>query len=152
MIKLGDAYFDEASIVMIKPGNTYESEGSEPCFWVRVVGGNAYKWIASAAEVQRRLEEVGLIAPQSAYMPDFTENELAELGACLADGYSYAAKDDGGRVYAFSEAPVKGKHSWINDDGISRVARLTAGQYAALSFENECPLDIAVALEGVHGC
>lgn len=147
MIKLGDAYFDEASIVAIAPCIAPGAEGPAMRYSVHVVGGQFYPWTADAEEVQRRLEEVGLIAPQSAPMPDFTVSELAELGACLADGYSYAAKDKNGRVYAYSEAPVKGKRSWINDDSVSRVAGLTAGQYAALSFEDEYPLDIAVAIE-----
>ena len=152
MIKLGDGYYDEASILAIAPCIDRGAKGSEQRYSIYVVGGQLYPWAADAAEVQRRLEEVGLIAPQSTHMPDFTVSELAELGACLAGGYNYAAKDENGHVYAFGEAPVKGKHSWINDDSVSSVAGLTAGQYTGLSFEDECPLDIAVALEGVQRC
>lgn len=152
MIKLGEAYFDEASIVMIKPGSHCEGENSDPHFWVRVIGGDSYRWNVDADEVQRTLENLGMIAPQSMSAPAFTVSELAELGACLADGYSYAAKDENGRVYAFEEAPAKGKITWLNDDDRSRIAGLTAGEYAALSFADEYPLDIAVALEGVLRC
>ncbi len=152
MIKLGDAYFDEASIVMIKPGSHFEGENSVPHYWVRVVGGGSYKWAADADEVQRTLEKLGMIEPQSMSASIFTVSELAELGACLADGYSYAAKDEDGRVYAFEQAPAKGKKSWLNDDDKSRIAGLAAGEYAALSFADEYPLDIAVALEGVLRC
>lgn len=153
MIKLGDAYFDETRIIAIQP---YETHGAESlvmsCYCVHIAGGGLYKWIADANEVQRRLEEVGLIAPLSTPMPDFTEDELAELAACLAVGYSYVAKDENGRVYAFDEYPAKGKTSWINNDERSRIFGLVAGRYAALSFEDECPMNIAVALEGVQRC
>ena len=150
MIKLGEAYFDEASIVMIMPCSP--CEGESPSYWVRVIGGWAYRWIADEGEVRKTLEDLGMIAPQSTPVPIFTVSELAELGACLSEGYSYAAKDEDGRAYAFEQAPAKGKKSWINDDDKSRIAGLTAGEYSALSFADEYPLDIAVALEGVLRC
>lgn len=146
MIKLGDAYFDEASITAIMPCD------ADGCYIVHFDRGGFYQWIASAAEVQRRLEEVGLITPQSTSVPAFTVSELAELEDCLADGLHYAAKDSTGMIYAYEILPDKGSVGWINDDSVSNLRRLTAGQYAALSFEDECPLDIAVALEGVPGC
>lgn len=149
MIKLGDAYFDEASIVAIQPCDVSIATS----YLVHVAGGGFYQWTAGAAEVQRKLEEVGLIAPASLRAENvFTEEELVQLVTSLAGGYYYAAKDEDGRVYAFSEAPLKGKHSWINDDGKSDVIRLTAGEYTALSFADEDPLDIAVALERVLRC
>lgn len=146
MIKLGNAYFNEASITAIMPCD------ADGCYIVHFDRGGFYQWIASAEEVQRRLEEVGLIAPQSAPMQDFTEGELAELEACLVDGFNYAAKDSNGLIFAYGALPDKGSTGWINDDNVSRLQRLTAGRYAALSFEDDCPLDIAVALEGVSGC
>lgn len=152
MIKLGDAYFDEASIMAIQPCEATGAGGPEPSYLIHLAGGGFYQWHADAVEVQRRLEEVGLIAPQSAPVQDFTEGELAELGACLADGFNYAAKDSNGRIFAYEALPDKGSAGWINDDSVSRLQRLTAGQYVALSFEDDCPLDIAVALEGVSEC
>lgn len=153
MIKLGDAYFDEASIVMIKPGNRYEPENSDSCYWVRVVGGDSYKWIADAAEVQRRLEEVGLIAPQAQAMPlDFSPEEIGLLMEALGQGYHYAAKESTGQVYAYRDCPKKGEHCWLAADASSRQTLRLIGEFVALSFADECPLDIAVALEGVPGC
>lgn len=152
MIKLGETYFDEASIIAISPAITPGTEGPAQSYSIHVAGGQFYRWEADAEKVRRTLEDLGMIAPQS--MPDrvFTANELGELAKRMADGYRYAAKDESGRVFAYEEAPTKGKHSWINDDIRSRIAGMTAGEYAALSFEDEYPLDIAVALEGVLRC
>lgn len=150
MVKLGDAYFDETSIVAIMPVLTSEEPVTR--YTVCVAGGHFYLWDADAAKVQRRLEEVGLIEPQSAPLPDFTKDEQAELRDYSLIGFDYAAKDEDGCVYAYSKIPSKGKHSWLNDDSVSRVTRLTAGRYAALAFTDECPLDIAVALKGVLRC
>lgn len=152
MIKLGEGFYDEASIIAITPArNPRASDTPVDLYTVHLATGQSFRWDATAEEVQQQLEALGMIAP-SASMPDFTVSELAELGACLADGYGYAAKDEGGQVYAFDEPPAKGKHSWINDDDRSRVVGLTAGRYEALSFTDEYPLDITVALEGVLKC
>ena len=153
MVKLGDAYFDEASIVMIKPGDTHETEDSELCFLVRVVGGATYKWTADAAEVQRRLEEVGLIAPQAQAVPlDFPPNEIGLLMDALEQGYYYAAKDSTGQIYAYRDSPEKGTRCWnaTTDDG--RQTLRLHGEFAALSWDDESPLIIATALEGVQRC
>lgn len=153
MIKLGEGYYDEASIIAITPViNPCASDAPVERYTVYTVNGQAFRWDADAEEVQRTLEALGMIAPQSMSVPVFTVSELAELGACLSDGYSYAAKDEDGRVFAYEETPDKGTKSWINDDATSRIACLTAGRYAALSFADECPLDIAAALEGVLRC
>lgn len=153
MIKLGEAYYDETKIFAITPYmNPGVSDGPVEQYRVHCAGGYVFRWDADAEEVRRTLEELGMIAPQLMSAPIFTVSELAELGACLADGYSYVAKDENGRVYAFEEAPAKGKITWLNDDDRSRIAGLTAGEYAALSFADEYPLDIAVALEGVLRC
>lgn len=149
MIKLGDAYFDEASILAISPCIAPGADGPASHYTVHLAGGQFYRWTADAEEVQRRLEEVGLIDPQPLPTPGFTESERVELSTCLALGYGYAAKDENGRIFAYESAPAKGERSWLNDDRWSHVTPLVAGEYAALSFEDEHPLDIAVALEGM---
>lgn len=152
MIKLGETYFDEASIIAVSPAIAPGAKGPAQSYSIHVAGEQFYRWEADADEVQRTLEDLGMVAPQSMSAPAFAVSELAELGACLSDGYNYAAKDEDGRVYAFEQAPAKGKKSWLNDDDKSRIVGLAAGEYSALSFADESPLDIAVALEGVLRC
>lgn len=148
MIKLGKAYFDESHIVAIMPTTVPLPEGG--CverFVVHVEGGHIFYWDAEAEEVQQTLEAVGLIEPDAqAEPPVFTRNEQAELYSVLERGFLYAAKDSDRRVWAYGQAPTKGDYSWQNDDSHSDVVRLTAGKYAALSFDDVYPLDIAVAL------
>lgn len=108
MIKLGEGYYDEASIIAITPSrDPRTSDSPVDQYIIYTAGSHSFRWDANAAEIQRRLAEVGLIAPRPMPMLELTVSELAELGACLADGYSYAAKDEDGRIYAFSEVPLK---------------------------------------------
>lgn len=152
MIKLGETYFDEASIIAISPAIAPGAKGPAQSYSIHVVGGQFYRWEADAEEVRRTLEDLGMIAPQSMSGRVFTASELGELASRMADGYRYVAKDADDRVFAYDELPDKGKRSWINDDDRSRIAALSAGEYAALAFADEYPLDIAVALEGVLRC
>lgn len=152
MIKLGDAYFDEASIVAISPCRTPVGELTQ-CYSIRVADGRSYTWYADAAEVQRRLEEVGLIAPQAQAVPlDFPPDEIDLLMNALEQGYYYAAKDSTGQIYAYRDLPKKGTRCWnaTTDDG--RQTLRLHGEFAALSWDDESPLIIEVALEGVPGC
>ena len=145
MIKLGDAYFDEASITAIIPCD------ANGCYIVHFDRGGFYQWIASAAEVQRRLEEVGLIESEpQAVFPEFPPDEIGLLATALDQGYYYAAKDSTGQVYAYRDLPEKGTRCWnaVTDDG--RQTLRLHGEFAALSWDDECPLNIAVMLEG--GC
>ena len=147
MIKLGDAYFNEASITAIIPCD------ADGCYIVHLDRGGFYQWIASAAEVQRRLEEVGLIEPEpQAGPPGFPPDEMGLLAAALAQGYYYAAKDSTSQVYAYRDLPEKGTRCWnaATDDG--RQTLRLHGEFAALSWDDESPLIIAAALEGVPGC
>ena len=153
MIKLGDAYFDEASIVAISPCITPTAEGAGKRYMIEVVGGQFYPWAADAAEVQRRLEEVWLIAPQEQAVPlDFSPNEIGLLMDALGQGYYYAAKDSTGQIYAYRDLPEKGTRCWnaTTDDG--RQTLRLHGEFASLSWDDESPLIIEVALEGVPGC
>ena len=152
MIKLGDAYFDEASIVAISPCRTPAGELTQ-CYSIRVADGHSYTWCADAAEVQRRLEEVGLIAPEAQAVPlDFTSDEIDLLMDALEQGYYYAAKDSTGQIYAYRDLPKKGTRCWnaTTDDG--RQTLRLHGEFASLSWDDESPLIIEVALEGVPGC
>lgn len=149
MIKLGDAYFDEASIMAIAPEAVYGSDAPATRYLVYVAGGKFYPWNANAEEVQRRLEEVGLIEPEEPSVPlDFQPNELELLADALDQGYYYAARDSTGQVYAYRDRPSKGKGTWLAVGSESIPLRLR-GEFAALSWDDEESLDIAVALEGV---
>lgn len=153
MIKLGKSYFDETRISAITPAtNLRESAASEDLFIVHMVNGHSFRCETDADEVWRTLKTLGVITPQSMSAQVFTASELGELARRLAEGFHYAAKDADDRVFAYDEPPNKGKRSWINDDDRSRIAGLSAGEYAALAFADEYPLDIAVALEGVLRC
>lgn len=151
MIKLGDAYFDEASIVAIAPCIVPDAEDAVQRYSIQVDGGRFYPWAADAAEVQRRLEEVGLIAPEAQAVPlDFTSEEIELLMDALEQGYYYAAKDSTGQIYAYRDLPKKGTRCWNarTDDGRQTIRLI--GEFAALSWDDECPLDIAAMLE--RGC
>lgn len=153
MIKLGDAYFDEASIVAIAPVVVPGAEDPVKRYTVQVAGGQFYRWTAGAAEVQRRLEEVGLIEPEAqSIRPEFPPNEMDLLMDALKQGYYYAAKDSTGQIYAYRDLPEKGTRCWnaTTDDG--RQTLRLHGEFAALSWDDESPLIIEVALEGVQRC
>ena len=153
MIKLGDAYFDEASIVAIQPCEATGTNGPEPSYLIHLAGGGFYQWRADAAQVQRRLEEVGLITPQAQAVPlDFPPDEIDLLMDALEQGYYYAAKDSTGQIYAYRDLPEKGTRCWnaATDDG-QQTLRLH-GEFAALSWDDESPLIIETALEGVRRC
>ena len=146
MIKLGDAYFDEASITAIIPCD------ADGCHIVHFDRGGFYQWIASAAEVQRRLEEVGLIAPEPQAVPlGFLPDEIQILTNALKQGYNYAARDSTGQVYAYRDLPEKGERCWNAVGSGPQTIRLH-GAFTALSWDDESPLIIATALEGVLGC
>lgn len=147
MIKLGDAYFDEASITAIIPCD------ADDCHIIHFDRGGFYQWKAEASEVQRRLEEVGLIEPEpQAVSPEFPPDEMGLLAAALDQGYYYVAKDSTGQVYAYRDLPEKGGRCWnaATDDG-QQTLRLH-GEFAALAWDDESPLIIEAALEGVRGC
>lgn len=153
MIKLGDAYFDEASIVAIAPCLPPDAEDAARSYTIQLADGYSYPWIADAAEVQRRLEEVGLIAPEVQAVPlDFTSDEIDLLMDALEQGYYYAAKDSTGQIYAYRDLPKKRTRCWNarTDDG--RQTLRLHGEFTSLSWDDESPLIIAVALEGVPGC
>lgn len=152
MIKLGVAYFDEASIVAIAPCLTPDAEDAARNYTIQLADGYSYPWIAEAAEVQRRLEEVGLIAPQAQAVPlDFPPDEIDLLTTAFMQGYNYAAKDFSGQVYAYRELPQKGNRCW-NAYGTEQQSIRLHGEFTSLSWDDESPLIIAVALEGVPGC
>ena len=77
----------------------------------------------------------------------FTADELKELAEVWAEGYRYIGKDANGKVYAYSKEPIRGAASWLNDDAVSDVARLSSGDYSALFFEDIAPLHIGVIME-----
>ena len=149
MIKLGDAYFDEASITAIIPCD------ADGCYIVHFDRGGFYQWIASAAEVQRRLEEVGLIEPEPQAAPhiampwEFKPDEKRALANAFTQGYNYAARDSTGQIYAYRDLPEKGERCWNATGDGPQTLRLH-GEFAALSWDDECPLNITVMLE--RGC
>lgn len=151
MIKLGNTYFNEAHIVAISqstcPGNTVPMKR----FVVQVVGGQHYSVDIGSEEVQRRLEEAGLIEPDVPSAPiGFPPNEIDLLMDALKQGYYYAAKDSTGQIYAYRDLPQKGARCWnaTTDDG--RQTLRLHGEFAALSWDDESPLMIEIALEGMR--
>ena len=140
MIRLGNAILSEDAIECIQPGrNAVE-------VWLRS-GRVAVIPYATMDEAHDALAEAGFIEPLPAEPEPvlFTEHELEHLRFAFRSGMRYAAKDADGRAYVFQEAPRKGEHSWINDDSRSRVGRLK-GDFPALSFEDDVPLDLAAVL------
>ena len=133
MIKLGEAYFNEASIVAIAPCLTPDAEDAARSYTIQVVGGQFYSWTSDAAGIQRRLEEVGLIAPQAQAAPlYFPPDEIDLLMDALEQGYYYAAKDSTGQIYAYRDLPEKGTRCWnaTTDDG--RQTLRLRGEFASL--------------------
>ena len=153
MIKLGDAYFDEASIVAILPSVIPGTELLAKNYVIHIAGGLSYQWKTDGDKVRQTLEALGLIAPQAQAVPlDFPPDETDLLMDALEQGYYYAAKDSTGQIYAYRDLPKKGTRCWsaTTDDG--RQTLRLHGEFASLSWDDESPLIIAVALEGVQRC
>ncbi len=101
-------------------------------------------------EVHEMLAELGLIEflETEDTVPEFAAKEVAELRKALDEGFFFAAKESTGQVFAFEERAEKGTRSWLHKAS-SRVMRLH-GEFAALSFEDEYPLDICMALNAIE--
>lgn len=100
---------------------------------------------ATIEQAHDALAAVGFIAPQpvdATSMP-FTEAERSELRAAYLKGLRYVAQDKSGKTFAYGQPPVKGKGSWLNDDDRSCVS-MVYGDFSALSFADEYPLDLEV--------
>jgi len=79
----------------------------------------------------------------------FTEAELKSLADAYRNDYHWIAKDANGKVFAYEREPRKGDRSWLNDDSVSDVIPLKAGEYAALSFKDIAPLHIGTIMEAL---
>lgn len=151
MIRLGNAILNEDYIAAIRPANFksfFEQEESVEGVIVHFSSGASLHVNASVVEAGKVLERVGLIEPVEPKVSEsvkLLDSEIYDLMAMYYAGFSFVAKDANGKVYAFSSRPTKGKTSWLNDDQNSWVRRLP-GEFAALSFEDAEPLDIAAAL------
>lgn len=154
MFRVGNSIFNERHVMAIDLNEWFPPE----CRIVKVIlnNGATVPITVSTKDVIRELEAAGLLVqaappddePVSTVSPEqiFSPDERAEMYDAYMKGYHFAAKDELGAVFAFSGCPVKGAHSWINDDERSKVKRLEAGNYPILSFTDDWPLDIAAAL------
>ena len=143
MIRFGNTIVNEDEILTITELDTGD-------ITVIFRGGVSLSLGISLDEAHVALVKAGLIEPLTVRQAGvFLQEELAELGKRYAEGFHYAGKDKDGTVWAYSLLPKKGAGSWLNDDAHSKVVRLEAGPYAALFFDDELPLAIEGALEGV---
>lgn len=149
MIRVGGAILNENFIAAICPVNDDGIIVPVEVATLTVVSLSSGEKIAIEAPMSEAcgaLERVGLLEPDTAFLPDsFTPVELDELRIKYEEGFRFAARDDDGKAYAFSAMPTKGKTSWINDDDVSTVNRLY-NDYLALSFSDAQPLEIGVLL------
>lgn len=145
MIKLGNVIVNEEFIAAIEPERAPPSD--RPGIVITLSTGGTVTSNAKMEEVRYVLERAGLIEPleRPARLISLFPHEVNELRWHLDRGYHYLAKDEDGRVFAFSERPTKGKSSWLNDDAVSSVKRLL-GDYDALSFDDVEPLEITAVL------
>lgn len=82
----------------------------------------------------------------------FTNTEFEEMYAAGRDGYRFVAKDKTGQVYAYDSPIQKSSASWdyvTISACIAKAPRRMRCEYAALSFEDKCPVDI-LAIDGLE--
>lgn len=141
MIRLGNYLLNEEAIEIV-----FQEEPG--VLGVKTQGGDVhYIPNLTVDDVHRMLFERGLMEPLVAEVVSvvLTPREKTDLQKALDDGFLFAAKDVTGQVFAYEECVEKGDRCWLHKAS-NRVMRLH-GEFAALSFEDEYPLDIAAALE-----
>lgn len=132
--------------ISLSPSAPYTTDGNAAGCLVTMRSGDQLCLEASVEDVQREFERIGFLD----ILPDavsklLLDSEVTILESKLARGFRYAAKDANGATFAYTEPPIKGTVSWINDDNEPGVERIIGG-IDMLSFDDEYPLDIAVAL------
>lgn len=148
MVKIGRCYFNEAQIAAIEPNHRGAFAR------VYLVRGAVISVDVHEEDLQGLLERAGLLhtAGEPVTMLEFTVAEHDALWRAWEDGYLFVAKDISGQVYAYANRPTKHKQTWIDDDDDEGLApRRLPGDYVALSFEDDEPLDLlALFSEGIE--
>ena len=145
MIRLGNYILNEECIEAI-----WETPGG---LSVATKSGNSfYIPEATAEEACDALSACELIGSpcEDIVSPALLPEEVAQLQQAYADGFLFAAKDLTGQVFAYDGHVEKGRRRWLHK--ASNRAKRLRGEFDALSFEDETPLDIAAALEGSMLC
>ena len=134
MIKIGRSYFNERQIAAIQPNAAGDHAD------VYLVRGAVITEKVYEEDLQDLLEEAGLLDSIPAVDPlIIPPTENAELWTAYEDGYLFAAKDQSGQVFAYTNRPEKQTQTWIdNDEG--KAPRRLHGDFDFLSFEDEAPL------------
>lgn len=138
MIKLGHAWVDMNAVSAICE-NRGESGWSLFLSSGRIVGLTD----VTEEEVVQALERCGMIeeTPTAIDIYNLTAGELEELAEAARDGFLWAAQDKDGKSFAYPVSPVKRSSTWMGNG--SGFRRLKAGDYGALSFDQDAPLDLA---------
>lgn len=150
MVKLGDAFIELSAVEAIAP--IRDSSG----YAVFLTGGRIMNLNdVTEDEVMRVLNDSGyldLAIPAALpVVAKLTPPERAELSNVYVRGYRFVAKDQNGSTYAYTELPIRGERSWVNDDERSNVFRLR-NDFADLDFTDEAPLDLAHLFAEVPEC
>ncbi len=136
MLKIGRSYFNESQIAAIQP--SYAGDTID----VYLVRGAVISERIREDDLQEVLEAAGLLQftgnPLGVVV--FTRSERDALFRAWEDGYLFAAKDRNGQVFAYSSLPGKFAACW-DDHGDCKPLRLI-GDFDALSFEDDVPLDL----------
>lgn len=154
MIRLGNVILSEDCIMAVQPATSKDLFDPKDDFdgvFVHISNVGPILVKASMEETAKALERVGLLEPANAKAAEiepwmmFTPGELDELRTRYEQGFRFAARDKNGKAFVYSAKPTKGKESWLNNDCESELRRLR-GDFDALSFDDEEPLEISVLL------
>lgn len=149
MVRIGNVFLEGTAVEAIVPEYlTQRSAGkSVTQGWdIHLAGGSVVSLKVSEEELRPLLEEAGYQTAGSEPAEDlpFTSGELEELATAFRAGFLFVARDGDGKVFAYKGKPKKGKMSWQHD-----VAKRLYRDYAAVSFDDPEPLDLAALFTGV---
>lgn len=144
LIKIGEAYFDEACIAAIAP----KGVGGDT-FAVFLTTGQTVHTDACREEIEAALESIGFFSydnpePVSELdtAPKLNAAEMLELMDAQDYGYEWIARDKDGHVRAFSSKPELNGAYWYNSVYPGSDRRLRE-DYSFLVWEEDGAMKIA---------
>lgn len=145
MIRVGNAILNEeyvAAICPIDDDGCIVPENLAMRLAVHLSSGCEVVIRATMAEMTEALEDACVLGSESpAPQVVFTEGEMEALRSVHRRNFRFVAKDEDGKVFAYTERPIKGVRGWRNDDDVSKVCRIRA-QLDCLSFDDDEPLSL----------
>lgn len=147
MIRVGNAILNEDHIAAIRPvdeDGIIVPEEAATLLIVDLTGGQEIFVHATMPEARKVLEQAGVLDEERAVLQlALKEKEIKVLRTIHRENFHFVARDEDGKLFAYTAKPTKGKRTWMNDDDTSTVLRIRA-EIDCLSFEDDEPLDLDV--------